>query len=259
MAEIYVSVDIESDGPSPGRNSMLAFGAAAFERGNRTPIDCFEINLKPLPDATPDPNTMSWWKGQPEAWKYITTNPVSPELGMKRFSNWLHGLPGKAVLTGYPMTFDFTFLYWYHWEFVGKPVFGFQGLDIKTLAMDRLGIDFRQAVKRRFPKGWFRECCKHTHKPLDDAIGQGVLLINILDTPRCQCQEQISRNEFQEALQRILPEDSVRPIVEHGELDEVVMLACIRAFLAQKSGPDVEIIRRAYNHFLKTGKWLFTE
>ena len=32
MAEIYVSTDIEADGPIPGPNSMLSFGSAAYTR-----------------------------------------------------------------------------------------------------------------------------------------------------------------------------------------------------------------------------------
>jgi hypothetical protein len=30
MSELYFSVDIESDGPIPGRNSMLSMGCAVF-------------------------------------------------------------------------------------------------------------------------------------------------------------------------------------------------------------------------------------
>jgi hypothetical protein len=30
MTEIYVSTDVEADGPIPGPNSMLSFGSAAY-------------------------------------------------------------------------------------------------------------------------------------------------------------------------------------------------------------------------------------
>jgi len=52
--------------------------------------------------------------------------------------------------------------------------------DIKTLAAERLGLEFKQVSKRRMPKHWFRGCPKHTHIALDDALSQGVLLMNIL-------------------------------------------------------------------------------
>ncbi|MBI4223476.1 MAG: exonuclease, partial [Deltaproteobacteria bacterium] len=31
--EIYVSTDVEADGPIPGQNSMLSFGSAAYDAG----------------------------------------------------------------------------------------------------------------------------------------------------------------------------------------------------------------------------------
>jgi hypothetical protein len=56
--EIYVSTDIESDGPIPGPNSMLSFGSAAF-RPDKTLVDTFERNLVTLAEATPDPIVVS--------------------------------------------------------------------------------------------------------------------------------------------------------------------------------------------------------
>jgi hypothetical protein len=35
--EIYISTDIEADGPIPGPNSMLSFGSAAF-RADKTMV-----------------------------------------------------------------------------------------------------------------------------------------------------------------------------------------------------------------------------
>ena len=42
--EIYVSTDVEADGPIPGRNSMLSFGSAAFRRSGQM-IGSFSVNL----------------------------------------------------------------------------------------------------------------------------------------------------------------------------------------------------------------------
>src|SRR3989338_8838683 len=54
MKTLYVSIDIEADGPIPGRNSMLSLGTAVFDLQNadpRVPIDLYETNLIPLPEA----------------------------------------------------------------------------------------------------------------------------------------------------------------------------------------------------------------
>lgn len=65
--EIYVSTDIETDGPIPGPNSMLSFASAAF-LADKTLVSTFTANLEALPEANGDPDTMKWWEGQPEAW-----------------------------------------------------------------------------------------------------------------------------------------------------------------------------------------------
>ena len=47
MAEIYVSTDVEADGPIPGPHSMLSFGSAAFDaEGNQ--LSTFSANLVAL-------------------------------------------------------------------------------------------------------------------------------------------------------------------------------------------------------------------
>ena len=43
--EIYVSTDVETDGPIPGPNSMLSFGSAAYIGGKEL-IGTFSANLE---------------------------------------------------------------------------------------------------------------------------------------------------------------------------------------------------------------------
>ncbi len=52
--EIYVSTDVEADGPIPGPNSMLSFGSAAYTGGKEL-IGTFSANLETLPGATQRP------------------------------------------------------------------------------------------------------------------------------------------------------------------------------------------------------------
>lgn len=59
--EIYISTDVEADGPIPGSNSMLSFGSAAY-LADKTLLSTFTTNLETLPDAKPDPITMEWWQ-----------------------------------------------------------------------------------------------------------------------------------------------------------------------------------------------------
>ena len=182
--EIYVSTDIETDGPIPGPNSMLSFGSAAFTPEGRL-ISTFEANLEMLPGATGNPETMDWWKTQPEAWAVCRENLRDPAEAMPAYVAWVKGLPGKPVFVAYPAGFDFLFVYWYLIRFAGESPFSFSALDIKSYAMAVLGTEFREISKRNMPKRWFSDR-PHTHKALDDAIGQGELFCNILAERRVQ-------------------------------------------------------------------------
>lgn len=183
MQEIYVSTDVESDGPIPGPNSMLSFGSAAYvideERNTKRIISTFSANLELLEGAKPDPKTMEWWSGQPEAWAAHRQNLQHPKKAMYAYTTWLKSLPGKPVFVGYPAGYDFLFVYWYLIYFTGESPFSFSGMDIKSYAAAVLKIPYRDCVKRNMPKRWF-DNHEHTHIALDDAIEQGALFCNII-------------------------------------------------------------------------------
>ena len=176
--EIYVSTDVEADGPIPGPNSMLSFGSAAL-RADKSLVATFEANLETLPGAQGDPKTMEWWKGQPEAWAACRRDLAKPEVAMPRYLAWLTALPGKPVFVAYPAAYDFLFVYWYLMRFCGESPFSHSALDIKTYAMALMGSAYRASVKKNMPREWFGEQ-PHTHVALDDAIGQGELFCNML-------------------------------------------------------------------------------
>lgn len=178
QAEIYVSTDIEADGPIPGVNSLLSFGSAAYQ-ADKTLIGTFTANLETLPGATGDPKTMAWWATQPEAWQACRQNLEKPEMAMPRYLAWLKALPGRPVFVGYPAAYDFLFVYWYLIRFTGESPFSHSALDIKTYAMALLKQPYRDSTKRHMPKRWF-DPSPHTHQALDDAIEQGALFCNML-------------------------------------------------------------------------------
>lgn len=177
--EIYVSTDIEADGPIPGEYSMLSFASVAFDEQGNT-ISSFTRNLMTLPDAKEDPDTMAFWERNKEAWEACRRNVTLPHLAMRDYWNWLVKLPGLPVFVGYPAGFDFTFIYWYLMKFCGNSPFSFAAIDIKTYAMALLGDrGFRDIRKKDMPREWFGKR-KHTHVALDDALEQGDLFINML-------------------------------------------------------------------------------
>jgi hypothetical protein len=182
MSEVYVSTDIEADGPIPGPHSMLSFASAAYQ-SDKTLVSTFTRNLETLPGATAHPKTKAWWKTQPEAWAACRRDQREPGQAMREYVEWLRGLPGKTVFVGYPAAFDFMFIYWYLMKFVGESPFSHSALDIKSFAMCMLRSDYTASTKKHMPKSWFDDL-PHTHVALDDALGQGALFCNMLREAR---------------------------------------------------------------------------
>jgi len=178
MPEIYVSTDVETDGPIPGPHSLLSIGSAAY-LPDKTLHSTFSANLETLPGATGHPETMAWWQRNSRAWSKCRRDLQSPEAVMQNYVHWIKQLPGIPVFVAYPAGFDFTFVYWYLIQFTGENPFSFSALDIKTMAMCLMKSGYREATKRNMPQRWFDKL-PHTHDALDDAIEQGALFCNML-------------------------------------------------------------------------------
>lgn len=74
MSEIYLGTDVETDGPTPGRHSLLSLGSAAY-RANKILVSTFTRNLETLPGVAGAPDTIAWWQTQPEAWAQCRETP----------------------------------------------------------------------------------------------------------------------------------------------------------------------------------------
>jgi DNA polymerase III alpha subunit (gram-positive type) len=178
LPEIYVSTDIEADGFEPGVNSILSIGSVALLE-DKTILDTFTLNLQPLPDTSPSPATMRWWRQFPEAWIACQINPQEPAIAMQKYLRWLKGLPGNIIFVGHPIVFDFAFINYYLMRLVGENPFGFAAIDIRSFAMGMMGNSFQSSHPDAMPAAW-RENLPHTHIALDDALEQGVLFCNLL-------------------------------------------------------------------------------
>jgi hypothetical protein len=177
-SEIFVSTDIESNGPIPGDNSMLSLGAAAFTPDGQM-ISTFYATLETLPGSTANIDTMNWWAENQAAYDETRKNTKPAAQAMQEYVAWVNSLPGKPVFVGYPAGFDFLYVYWYIIHFGLKSPFSFSALDIKTYAMAVMKSEYRQSTKRNMPKRWFPDD-PHTHIAVDDAIEQGKLFCNML-------------------------------------------------------------------------------
>ncbi|MEK7697620.1 MAG: exonuclease [Pseudomonadota bacterium] len=176
--EIYISTDIEADGPIPGPYSMLSFASAAYS-ANKTLLSTYSANLETLPDAGTHPKTMEWWNQFPDAWAACRREPRAPETVMREYLAWLQSLSGHLVFVGWPATWDFMWIYWYLVRFTGERPFREAALDVRSYAMGMRKSEFRRTSRTYLPKRWFDEGLPHTHVALDDALEQGALFCNM--------------------------------------------------------------------------------
>ena len=176
--EIYVSTDVEADGPIPGPHSMISLGSVAL-RADKSVISEFAVNLQPLAGAAPHPRTMLWWASYPEALAKAREQQEDPAVAMPRYAKWLRELPGRVVFVGQPAGYDFMWVYWYLLRFCGDSPFGHSALDVKTYAMALLKMPYRECVKGALPEAW-HDGLPHTHVAIEDAREQGALFCNML-------------------------------------------------------------------------------
>jgi hypothetical protein len=177
--EIYVSTDIEADGPIPGPHSMLSFASVAYGSDKRA-LATFSANLDTLPGAAPHPKTEQWWQQFPEAWAACRHATRAPEAVMREYLAWLQQLPGRPVFVGWPAGWDFMWIYWYLVRFTGERPFRESALDIRSYAMGMRRCEFARTSRTYLPKRWFDASLPHTHQALDDAREQGAVFCNML-------------------------------------------------------------------------------
>jgi hypothetical protein len=187
LVDVYFSADVETDGPIPGPFSMLSFGLVYAGRFDGTefqrPPDFTRAiyrELKPISDNY-----------QPEALQVngldrdrLCREGESPETVMTQTFQWVKAIAGAArpVLVAYPLSFDWTWLYWYFIQYSsqGSPFLHSQCFDLKTAFAVKAEIPIAQAG-RNYLLPNLRTLRKHTHHALDDAKEQAEIFANIFE------------------------------------------------------------------------------
>jgi len=160
---------------------MLSLGIAVYEQGTLT--GTFSRNLELLPGAVQDPETMEWWKKQPEAWEICRQDQQDPARVMKECAEWIECIPAEnRIAVGWPIAFDFAFVNWYFWRFVGRNPLGFSGLDLRSYMA---GLNKHPAYLK-LPESEINQMVQRRpylkpHVAVDDAVQQGDLLMAALE------------------------------------------------------------------------------
>ncbi len=181
---VYIVTDIEADGPTPGKNSMLSFASVAVTADGAVKGE-FEAVLAPLPGAVRDPDVYAWFQTVPEAWAAATTDPEPPAAVMAAFERWVRSFPQGRIFAAMPLGFDAMWIDHYLRRFtdrglveglyVENRLFDEAGLCLRSLAAARLKRPLWECTPARFPSAWLGEH-EHTHRAIDDARGYAHLL-----------------------------------------------------------------------------------
>ncbi len=186
-ADVYFSADVETDGPIPGEFSMLSFAlvrAGRFDGKTFARPDAydthFSVNLKPISERF-DADALRVNGLDRER---LAREGADPTTALTDAARWVHTVAtgGRPVLVAYPLSFDWTWLYWYFIRFseLGSPFDHSACFDLKTAYAVKAGLPIARAGRARLPES-LRSQRPHRHRALDDAIEQAEIFANVFE------------------------------------------------------------------------------
>ena len=117
--KLWIMVDLEASGPIIGRHSMTELGAVVGSPA-RGVIDKFEVVISPISDEVITSK---------DSYARAVKEGVSPKEAMQRFADWTKPhRDQKATFIARPSCFDWPWVVWYAWTYLGENPFGFRAL-----------------------------------------------------------------------------------------------------------------------------------
>lgn len=161
----WVMVDVEADGPIPGDYSMIALGAVIVEPGLTRR---FSARLKPISARwIPEALAVSGYSRED------TLTFDEPKAAMERFRAWLVAeAKGQPKFVSDNNGFDWQFVNWYFHRFTGANPFGFSSTNLGSL--------YKGMSKDMFVTFKHLRKTKHTHDPVDDAVGNAEAMLTMV-------------------------------------------------------------------------------
>jgi ribonuclease T len=176
--ETWISVDVETSGPTPSTGSLLAIGACLVER----PEQGIELLFRPDPELP--------WDVEAEAVhgfdrERLLRDGLDPAQAMVDFETWLQQVVpdgSRPIFVALNAPFDWMFVADVAWRHLGRNPFGVSALDLKAVYLgrhldevDRWRDTSRVRMLERYPVA-----LPHTHHALDDAREQAAICRAIL-------------------------------------------------------------------------------
>ncbi|HVP69083.1 MAG TPA: exonuclease [Anaeromyxobacteraceae bacterium] len=161
-----IVVDVEADGPIPGKYSMVCLGAVVVEP---TLSKTFYARTRPISEE---------WL--PEALKVSGFTREEhlgfddPAEAMRRFEAWIReNSRGRPVLASDNLAFDWQFVNWYFHSFLGHNPFGWSGR--------RIGDLYCGMVKDGYAEWKHLRRTAHDHHPVNDAKANAEALLAMIE------------------------------------------------------------------------------
>jgi DNA polymerase III epsilon subunit-like protein len=172
--EHFISVDVETAGPHPGRYALLSIGACAV----KNPVGAFYAELQP--------DREEW---QPEALRVsglklekLKESGLPPREAMQAFADWVaKNTPAdhRPVFVAFNASFDWMFVNEYFHRYLDHNPFGHSALDIKAYFMGLKGMAWSETSMKAITHHYFGERSL-THHALRDALDQAELFRKML-------------------------------------------------------------------------------
>ena len=162
-----IVIDVETDGPLIGTNSMVCFGAVILDRElNKT----FYGQMRPVTEHFEERalKISGYSRKQHEAFP-------NPAMTMSQFSQWIkhHASDRKIHFFSDNNGFDFAWMNYYFLRYIGINPFGHSSRNIRDLF-----TGFMKDPRYRWQK---HRNTPHTHHPVDDAKGNAEALLWLID------------------------------------------------------------------------------
>jgi DNA polymerase III epsilon subunit-like protein len=170
----YISVDVETAGPTPDQFALLSIGACTVLHPRQT----FYVELQPDRDAI-DPQAAAVHGLSLET---LRQNGLPPEQALLKFEAWLQQVvppAHKPIFVAFNAPFDWMFVHTYFIRYLGRNPFGHKALDIKAFYMGLSGQPWEKTSGSHLHR-LFRQADGLTHNALQDALDQATLFENML-------------------------------------------------------------------------------
>jgi DNA polymerase III alpha subunit (gram-positive type) len=160
----YIMVDIETDGPIPVDYSMICFGAVIVDES----LDKrFYGRLRPISEHwIPENLNISGFSREE------TLQFDDPKEVMIKFNNWLQSnRKSNLIFISDNNGFDWQFINYYFHHFLGNSPFGYSSMNLGSL--------YKGLVKDTSLNFKHLRITKHTHNPVDDALGNAQVFLSM--------------------------------------------------------------------------------